>query len=1061
MEEYVWLSKLAYHPVLVRYVHPILRRLAAHYGVKVTIAGPDDGDLETFLGAARDAIDRNVAGVMMMGWEHPRLLAAANAIREAGIGLVTVETRVPRNKGLAHVGTDWFRLGGAIGDRTAVLIGRSGKLLPIGLDGLGHPNVGFRGFLLRMGFYPGIEVLGPVGRGGMPGGDPEPVIRQHLSEHPDLAGIACFDPETGAAAARALESAGVGHEVSLITVGTTEPLIEYVRKGTIDVAFGQKHGATVYLAFQMLYAHRNGPGAAAGQPGWIDIPGNIDTGFFVVTEENANTYAEAIDLDGAFARRKLSQQLRLFSKMIESIEEIALAADRKGRIIYANPAAARMSGHSMSRLLEVSLDELFTLSEGGQADLRAFVECGLPRNLEAAIRRQDGSVVPVQLTLSPLRTAGGIRGVLVVAVELTERKRAQEALSESEERFRSLSEQSLMGIAILQDDRVKYINKAAADNLECTIDEILNSGPNEFTRFIHPDDAPFVMEQARKKQIGEKGVTAHYSYRVITKSGKTKWIDQYSKTVLYQGRPADLVTIVDITDRMEAEEAQRRLAAAVEQAAEMIIVTGTDGTIEYANPAFEQITGYTRQELAGKSRRLLQAEHQCDDAQSQEIRRVLRQGRIWSGRLRKTRRDGTEFQSEASISPVRDATGNIVSYVSVERDVTQEAALEARLRQAQKMEAVGQLAGGIAHDFNNLLTAVLGNAQLLKMQFGSRAGWAESLDGIIKASRRAADLTKQLLAFARQGTFRRVPVDTHQTIQDVAALLSRSVDKNIEIRQDLHAEPLLTMGDPTEVQNALMNLAINACDAMLDGGALTFSTQPVSLGTDDGPVLHGHLPPGRFVRISVSDTGVGIDPRIEGRIFEPFFTTKEVGKGTGLGLASVYGCVQSHGGDIRFDSTPEQGTTFHMLFPLVEGAATPEEPPPPKRPQPARSSGCVLLVDDEETVRQFARDALEALGYSVLLAEDGQSALEIFRREQARIHLVILDLIMPGLSGEQTLQRLREIDPDVRVVVASGHARGQVAFEADSSGTLAFLPKPFDVDELARILTRHAARPPR
>ncbi|HUS90699.1 MAG TPA: PAS domain S-box protein [Phycisphaerae bacterium] len=1053
MEEYVWLTKSADHPLLVRQVHPVLRRLGEQHGLAVALAGPDDGDLEALVAAARDAIDRGVAGVMLMGWEHPRILAAANAIVEAGIGLITVETRVPRHRGLAHVGTDWFRLGGAMGDRAAVLVGRKGKVLLLGKDDLGHPSVGFRGFLLRMGFNPGIQLLGPFGRGEMPAGDPEPILRQHLDEHADLAAIVCLDADSSRKAARLLVETGRRGSVRLLAVDPDDELIEHVRSGTIDICFGRKLGASAFLAFQMLYAYRHGSAATAGRSGLINIPGNIDTGSFVVTGENADTYVHELDLDEAFERHKLSQQLMLFSNMIQNTGEIALAADTNGRVVYANPATSRLTGLAAAQVRERSLQELFALSVADQMAFGVCAEKGIPHSFESAVRGQEAPDVPVQVSISPLRTEGVVRGVVVVAVELADRKRAEEALRESEERFRLISEQSLMGIGILQDGRIQYANQAAADILEYSVEDILHWQEGEFAKIIHPDDAPFVLEQGRRKQAGEADVNPHYAYRMITGSGRVKWIEQYSRTVSYKGGPADLATFVDITDRMEAQEAHRRLAAAVEHAGEMIVVTDTEGRIEYVNPAFEKITGYRRQEAQGRDVNLLLSAGQPDEAQVADLWATIRQGRTWTGRFASTREDGREFESEATISPVRDAAGNIVSFVSVERDVTQEAALEAQLRHAQKMEAVGHLAGGIAHDFNNLLTAILGNAQLLKMQYGTEGEWAEALEGIIKASRRAADLTRQLLAFARKGRFRNVVVDVRQSIEDVAALLSRSIDKQVEIRRELADAPLTVLGDPTELQNAVMNLAINACDAMPGGGVMTLAARAVELGEGDAGGVLGDLRPGRYVELAVRDTGTGIDPKVRPHIFEPFFTTKEAGRGTGLGLASVYGCVRSHGGDLCVESTPGRGTTFRLLLPLVEADPEPDPPAGPAVPL-ARGTGGVLLVDDEDTVRQFARSALEKLGYTVLAASNGREALRIYRRERDRIRLVILDLIMPGLSGRDTLRRLREIDPAVPVIIASGDPTA-LAGDGEEDGALAYLHKPFDVSELSATLARH------
>jgi len=371
-----------------------------------------------------------------------------------------------------------------------------------------------------------------------------------------------------------------------------------------------------------------------------------------------------------------------------------------------------------------------------------------------------------------------------------------------------------------------------------------------------------------------------------------------------------------------------------------------------------------------------------------------------------------------------------------------------------KMEAIGRLAGGIAHDFNNILTAVQGNAELLNMGGFSPAERDDMVLQILEASKRASALTRQLLDFARKGTFRIIPVDAGEIIEKTVALLSHSIDKRIRIELDLQADPTGVLGDPSQIENALVNLGMNACDAMPDGGVLTFATGNVTLDEESCLDYAGELTAGPYVEISVCDTGSGMDSRTRSRVFEPFFTTKKVGQGTGLGLASVYGCVKSHYGNIRVESQPGQGATFRILLHTTDKACDAAADPAGENDL-VRGTGHILLVDDEGIVRGFAATALRSLGYSVALSADGIEAVEHFRDHCHDIDLVILDLIMPKLSGPDTFKELKLIDPDVRVLISSGFSRKETTDALLDAGAMGLLSKPFRIDELSQMVARY------
>ncbi len=378
--------------------------------------------------------------------------------------------------------------------------------------------------------------------------------------------------------------------------------------------------------------------------------------------------------------------------------------------------------------------------------------------------------------------------------------------------------------------------------------------------------------------------------------------------------------------------------------------------------------------------------------------------------------------------------------------------LEAQLYQAQKMEAVGQLAGGIAHDFNNLLTIIQGNAELLKLD-GTSHLHATFSDEIIKSSARAAELTGQLLSFARKGKRQMINIDINKTITETINLLTHTIDKRIEISLDLQANPREVVGDPTQLHNALLNLGINARDAMPHGGKLIFATKNIAISREDCNQTTDKLPPGSYLEISVRDTGVGMDRKTRERAFEPFFTTKDVGKGTGLGLASVFGSVKSHDGNITIYSELGKGTEFRILLPAAKTEATASEDT--DKEELKRGTGHVLIIDDEKSVRQFAIAAMHNLGYTVTACCDGLEAVDYFRRHHREIDLIILDLIMPNMNGEDTFHELKKIQPNVKVLISSGFSHTESSQSLLDSGALGLLNKPFRISQLAGALAKH------
>lgn len=493
-------------------------------------------------------------------------------------------------------------------------------------------------------------------------------------------------------------------------------------------------------------------------------------------------------------------------------------------------------------------------------------------------------------------------------------------------------------------------------------------------------------------------------------------------------------------------EKQRQLAMAVEQAGESIVVTDAEGFIVYVNPAFESTTGYRRAEVLGQNPRILKSGAH-NRAFYEDMWQELTRGQTWRGRLINKRKDGTLYHEEASISPVADETGRIVSYVAVKRDITRETDLEKQFHEAQRMEAVGQLAGGVAHDFNNLLSVILGCVELLEEKASLDEPSAKYLGMVQQAASRATQLTTQLLAFSRRQVLVQKVLDLNAVVTETEAMLGRLVRENIHIVTRLEKQLGRIKADPGQLQQCILNLAVNARDAMPEGGRLTIETQNIFL-TEEYKYRHDMVPPGHYVLLSVTDNGIGMSPEVQSRIFEPFYTTKPKGHGTGLGLASIYGIVKQSSGYIWVYSEVGRGTTFKVYLPRTDQPLHPMELAPLRHSRlPAKLIGNVLLVEDDCAVRQVTRMFLEDAGLTVLEAASSEDAIQIAASEGAALRVLITDLMLPGKDGIRLAGELLVRSPGLKVILMSGYTEHGLP-DPTSLQEATFLSKPFSRKEL-------------
>jgi len=494
--------------------------------------------------------------------------------------------------------------------------------------------------------------------------------------------------------------------------------------------------------------------------------------------------------------------------------------------------------------------------------------------------------------------------------------------------------------------------------------------------------------------------------------------------------------------RERAEARALRLATAIEQAAEAIAITDPNGVVTYINPAFEHATGFPDAESRGRNIRGLLGDEVALPLE-RRAQEHLTTYDSWKKKITSVRKDGSLVELDLTVSPVRGPGDEVANYTYVGRDITQEAALEEQLRQSQKLEGIGLLAGGVAHDFNNILTGILGYANMLEPDAAPGSTMQEGLHVIQQAAERAAELTKQLLSFARRGKRQNTTVDLNSTILEVVSLLTRTVNKNISVTEHFDTDQATVLGDPGQLQQIVLNLAINGRDAMPQGGSLTFRTWRQDLDAEQ-VMAHPGAQPGVFVALSVSDTGVGIEKKNLRRIFEPFFTTKDVDKGTGMGLAMVYGIVKAHQGFIDVESDMGKGTTFTAYVPatdLVPATAHPAG-------LPRKGHGRILVVDDEEVVRKLAREMLRRAGYDVVTAAGATEAVTWYRAHPHETDLVIIDMVMPGKDGQECFKALKAIDPDVRAILSTGYGLDGHAQDTLDAGMVGYVQKPYHMEDL-------------
>jgi hypothetical protein len=673
------------------------------------------------------------------------------------------------------------------------------------------------------------------------------------------------------------------------------------------------------------------------------------------------------------------------------------------------------------------------------------------RRVELSGLRRDGSEFPVELTVTALKETGAFFFNAFVA-DITERKRSEEALQQAQQRLQHVVSSSPAVLYSLKVDGGVLVPAWVSENIERLIGytPVEVSGPEWWAERVHPEDRQSVIAQVAPL-LSAGHVTREYRFR--HKDGGFRWIRDEQILARDTGQEEVVGSWSDVTALKEAElrlresEEQYRLLFDSNPHPMWVFDRDTLGFLA-VNDAAVRHYGYSRDEFLGMTVKDIRppedvARFMADHEQRQsDGGGSYASAQPWKHR----KKDGTVVEVDVATSPIafqgRPARLTLVS------DVTEKRSLEAQLLQSQKIESMGRLAGGIAHDFNNLLGVISGYGELLRKRVGGDTRLAKYADDILKAAERAAGLTRQLLAFSRKQVLQPRILDLNAVVGETEKMLQRLIGEDVQLVTVFDKRLGSLRADPGQIDQVLVNLAVNSRDAMPRGGRLTIETANVVL---DRAYAHQHagVEPGRYVMLAVSDTGQGMTPDVLARVFEPFFTTKEAGKGTGLGLATVHGIVKQSGGHVWVYSEPGRGTTFKIYLPRID---EPEEDAEPvaARADLSRGSETILLVEDEASLRELVRECLEAVGYTVIEARHGAEALEICERHRGFIHLLITDVVMPGMGGRELAERLQASRPEMRTLYMSGYTDDAVVLHGVLAEDMAFLQKPFTAEALAR-----------
>ncbi|MEJ2185954.1 MAG: PAS domain S-box protein [Gemmatimonadota bacterium] len=724
--------------------------------------------------------------------------------------------------------------------------------------------------------------------------------------------------------------------------------------------------------------------------------------------------------------------------ILDHLSEVVVRLDNRDRIEAVN-RTVMLYGHAPGALIGLAFED-FVHGDDREAVRRALAAArqdGATRVVEARLF-PGGDGATFELMLLPEAEGGALQ---VIARDITARQWADAVIERSEHRYRTIFERANDAIFLMNSERFVLFNEPTLEVFRCTPEELLDRTPWDLSPDRQPGGRSSREVALEKIEAALNGEPQLFEW-VHRRGDGTLFHAEISLSSIEWGQDVNLLAVVrDVSDRKAVEEelrrSEERYRRIVQDQTEFIVRWLPDGQRTFVNDAYCEFFGVTREECLASSIMLRIVEEDQEQV-ARKIRSLTPEHPVATAMHRSLRHDGSVAWVLWTDRAFFDDEGRVVEYQSVGRDMTDQHRLEEQVHRTQKLEALGRLAGGIAHDFNNSLAIILGYAELLEEAVEDR-NLAEHVHSVAGAAERAAGVINQLLTFARRSGLETRPVRLQEPVEAIVAILRATLPRHIAVETSLDPT-LVVRGDRSQLENMLLNMGINAGHAMPYGGTLTFELRRTERAADDA------LPAGAYAELCVRDTGVGIDPSDWEHIFEPFFTTRPQGEGTGLGLAVVYGTVKAHGGDIAVDSQPGEGTAFTVLLPLTDAVEERDEPE-----TPAVGHGeTILVVEDEEDLRQYVEHTLRRLNYRVQTATDGRDAIRVYEAAPDSIDLVLLDMNMPVMDGRATYKALLELDPKVRVVVATGYAaRGAEGMEG-----VPFLAKPFSSVALSRAVRR-------
>jgi PAS domain S-box-containing protein len=742
------------------------------------------------------------------------------------------------------------------------------------------------------------------------------------------------------------------------------------------------------------------------------------------------------------ALQKQTHRYQAFSRA--AFEAMFVSVD--GRCIDTNQAAEKMFGYRREELIGIFGTDV--IAPESKATVQENMLSGYEDPYEAVAQRKDGTRFHVEIR-GQMTEHNGRRVRIAVVHDIDQRKRAEKELKESESLLKSIFTSVPVGIGMVVNRIITQANDRLCGMTGYVPAELLN----QEARRLYPTHADFEFVGKEKyRQIKAHG-TGTVETRWQRKDGR--FIDVLlSSTPLNPDDWGQGVTFsaLDITERKQAErrlnDSEERFRTLVEECPLGISLIGEDGRYQYINPQFTEIFGYTVDDVPTGRQWFEKAFPDPVYRKKVLSTWIDDQQQFATGEARP--RTYTVTAKDGSLREIlfRPVTLNNRNQFVIYEDITEQTQLEKKLQQAQKMEAIGTLAGGIAHDFNNILMGIIGRTSLMMADTDIQSPQFEHLSGIEEYVKSATHLTRQLLGFARGGKYQLKTIDLNRLLEKSARMFGRT-RKEIGIHLNLDQRLDRVEMDPGQIEQALLNLYVNAWQAMPGGGDLSLETENITLG--EKQVRPYGVEPGRFVRVSVTDEGSGMEKDTVRKIFDPFFTTKERGRGTGLGLASTYGIVKHHGGFITVKSQVGEGTTFNLYFPATTKPLSEDKD---RALETATGNETILLVDDEAMIRDVGSQMLQKLGYTVHTAESGGRALQMFQQQQPAFDMVILDMVMPGMNGSETFDRLKRLDPGVNVLLSSGYSIDGQASEILSNGCSGFIQKPFGVEQLSTTIRK-------